>query len=125
MLNIGILGCGAISSHYLKGSTQIFDRWLKVSACSDILIERAQKSAEEYGVAKALTPEQLFADDTTDLVVNLTVPKVHYELSMRALEAGKHLYTEKPFALTRAEAAKTLYRVSRLRRENGLLGLFR
>lgn len=105
MLNIGILGCGEISSHYLKGSTQIFDRWLKVSACSDILIERAQKSAEKYGIAKALAPDQLFEDDTTDLVVNLTVPKVHYELSMRALNAGKHLYTEKPFALTRTEAA--------------------
>ena len=105
MLNIGILGCGVISSHYLKGSTKIFDKNIRVVACADMLLERAQARAEEYGVPKALTTEQLLADPEVDLIVNLTVPQVHFELSKKILEAGKHLYTEKPFALNREEAA--------------------
>ena len=68
------------------------------------MIDRARESAEKYGVAKYLTPDELFKDDETELIVNLTVPQAHYELTMKAIESGKHVYTEKPFALTREEA---------------------
>ena len=69
-------------------------------ACSDLLLERAEAQAEAYGVAKACTPEELLADEEVEIVLNLTVPVVHAEVSMAALEAGKHVYTEKPLAVS-------------------------
>ena len=69
-------------------------------ACSDLVLERAQEQAEAYGVPKACSPEELLADEEVEIVLNLTVPVVHAEVSMRALEAGKHVYTEKPLAVS-------------------------
>lgn len=108
MLNEAILGCGAISSHYFRGAADIFPNRLRICACSDIAIDRAKASAEKYGVKKALTPEELLKDDEVELIVNLTVPKAHFDVTMSAIEAGKHVYTEKPFALNRSDAAKLI-----------------
>ncbi len=69
-------------------------------ACSDLLLERAEAQAEAYGVPKARSPEGLLADEEVEIVLNLTVPVVHAEVSMAALEAGKHVYTEKPLAVS-------------------------
>ena len=71
----------------------------EVVACSDLVLERAEAQAEAYSVPKACSPEELLADEETEIVLNLTVPVVHAEVSMAALAAGKHLYTEKPLAV--------------------------
>ena len=105
MLHLGILGCGSISDHYLRGATQVFSNRLTVEACSDLVIDRAKASAKQFHVKKALTFDELLRDEDIDMMVNLTVPKAHFETTMTAITAGKHVYTEKPFALNRKEAA--------------------
>ena len=72
---------------------------IEVVACSDLVPERAEQQAEAFGVPKACTQEELLADEEVEIVLNLTVPVVHAEVSLAALEAGKHVYTEKPIAV--------------------------
>jgi len=106
-IRVGIVGCGNISGIYFKNLTSQWD-WVKVEACSDVIAERAQQKAREYNVAKCLSTEELLADPDIDLVLNLTTPPLHAKLNLAALNAGKHVYVEKPFAITRAEAKKVL-----------------
>ena len=96
-MNIGIVGCGNISPRYFEGLAR-YDG-IDVGACADIDAERAADRAEEYGV-RALSPEGLLADPAVDIVVNLTLPKVHAEVSLAAIAAGKHVYSEKPLAIS-------------------------
>jgi len=100
------MGAGKISGIYLENGA-IFDD-LEVVACADLLVERAEEQAREYGVPKAYTPEELLADPEVEIVLNLTVPAVHAEVSLAALEAGKHVYTEKPLAVSREDGRKML-----------------
>ncbi len=97
-VRVGIVGCGNISDIYLKNCREVFDV-LEVSICSDIIPERAAVKAREFGIAKACTVEELLQDPSVEIVLNLTIPEVHAEISMKALEAGKHVYSEKPFAI--------------------------
>ena len=100
MLGIGIIGCGNISTTYFR-LAPLF-RGLEVRACADIDADAAEKRAEEFTVA-ARSVEDLLASDDLDVIVNLTVPSVHYSLTRRILEAGKHAYSEKPLALSLAD----------------------
>jgi predicted dehydrogenase len=88
-VNVGVIGCGKISGIYLQNGA-VFDD-IEMTACSDLVLERAETQAEAYGVPKACTPEELLADEEIEIVLNLTVPFVHAEVSMAALEAGKHV----------------------------------
>lgn len=97
---VGIMGCGNISAAYLR-LAPLF-KGLEVRAVADILPEAAKKRAEEYGV-KAQTPDELLKNSEIDVVVNLTIPSTHYQVTMDALSAGKHAYSEKPFVLTLEE----------------------
>lgn len=99
-MNIGIVGCGNISPRYFEGLAK-YDG-VDVVACADLDAERAAVRAAEYGVS-ALTPEELLADPAVDIVVNLTLPKVHAEVSLAAIAAGKHLYSEKPLAIAASD----------------------
>ena len=100
---IGILGCGVISRTY-AADIKAFYRRLQITACADVLPESARKLAEEFGIPKACTPEELLQDDGIEIVVNLTPPQFHVELNRKIIEAGKHLFSEKPFAQTVREA---------------------
>jgi len=100
-MNIGIVGCGNVSDVYLQNLKR-FDG-LSVRACADADPERARAKAEHYAVARACSVEELIADPEVQVVVNLTPPGAHFDIGRRALEAGKHLYNEKPLALTREE----------------------
>jgi predicted dehydrogenase len=105
-MNIGIIGCGNISSAYLKcGRTFDILNYLSVA---DLNIDRAKAKAEDFGVPKACSPEQLLADPDVELVINLTVPNAHYQVCMAAVMAGKHVYVEKPLCLTREEGKQLL-----------------
>jgi len=105
-LRIGILGCGAISGHYLRSARDVFSDTQVVTACADLVREKAAGAAREYGIAKVQTPEEMLDDPDLDLIVNLTVPQVHEELTLACLTHGKHVYSEKPIAMTREGAQK-------------------
>ena len=100
-LRVGIVGCGKISAAYFKGCREF--PILDVVACADLVAERAAAQAAEFGIGRALTPDELLADDAVDLVVNLTIPAVHHAVSRAAIDAGKHVWSEKPLAVARAE----------------------
>jgi predicted dehydrogenase len=107
-VKVGVIGCGQISGIYLQNCTQTFNQILEVVACADLVPELARKRAEEFGVPRACTVEELLADPEIEAVLNLTAPKAHAEINLKALEAGKHVYAEKPFALTREDADRVL-----------------
>jgi predicted dehydrogenase len=107
-VKIGIIGCGMISSIYLKNCTQVFQHILEVAACSDLVPELACKRAEEFNVPVACTVDELLSNPDIEIVLNLTAPAAHAEINRKALLAGKHVYTEKPFALTREDASEVL-----------------
>jgi len=99
-LGIGIVGSGNISAAYLRLAP--YFEGVEMRACADVDMAAAQARATEFGVRASSVAELLAADDI-DIVVNLTVPAAHYEVSRAALEAGKHVYSEKPFVLSIAE----------------------
>ncbi|CAN7334196.1 Gfo/Idh/MocA family protein [Neorhizobium sp. LjRoot104] len=112
-LGVGIMGCGNISTTYFKLSPLF--KGLKVLACADINEQAAEMRAEEYGV-KAQSIDELLANDELDVIVNLTIPAAHFAVSKAILEAGKHVYSEKPLVIT-LEEGKAL---QALAREKGL-----
>lgn len=113
-VRVGVIGCGKISGIYLENAGIFED--IEVVACSDLVPERAEAQADAYGVPRAGTPEELLAHEEVEIVLNLTVPVVHAEVSMAALEAGKHVYTEKPLAVDREDGRRML----EMARERGL-----
>ncbi|WP_429925170.1 Gfo/Idh/MocA family protein [Agrobacterium vitis] len=108
-LNVGIIGCGNISSAYFT-LAPLF-KGITVVACADINMNAAELRAEEFGV-KAQTVEELLANPAVDVVVNLTIPAVHYAVSKQILEAGKHVYSEKPLVLS-LEEGESLRRIAK------------
>jgi len=112
--NIGIIGCGNISSIYCKAGGRF--EALRILACADIDYARAKAVAAQHGVPKALSPADLLDDPEIGIVINLTVPAVHGEVAMKALRKGKHVYNEKPLAPKRREAREMMG----LAREKGL-----
>lgn len=105
-MNLGIIGCGNISSIYCRNARRF--PALNLVACADLAIGRAHAAAAEHHIARAMTPAELIADPDVDLVLNLTVPAVHGSVARAALEAGKHVYNEKPLTLSRGEGRELL-----------------
>jgi predicted dehydrogenase len=101
-VKIGFVGCGNILGAYVRGC-QAFEI-LEIAAFADILPDKAQAAAAEHGIPRALSVEELLADPTIDIVINLTVPLVHAEVSRAIVESGHHLYSEKPLATERDDA---------------------
>lgn len=95
-LGVGIIGCGNISTTYL--SLAPLFRSLRLVAVADINMDAARARAAEYNVRADSVDDILKAGDV-DVIVNLTVPGVHYAITRRILEAGKHAYSEKPVVL--------------------------
>ena len=105
-MNIGIIGCGAISSQYMVG----FDKNkndVNVVACADLDNEKSELFAKEYNI-EHLTVENLLFNPNIDIIVNLTPPSSHFEISCKSLKNGKHVFSEKPVALS-VEQGKKLY----------------
>lgn len=105
-MKVGIIGCGNISSIYLKNATR-FENY-EIEAVADIVFEKAEAKAKEFNIPKAYTTDQLLADPTIELIINLTIPAVHAKIAIQALEHGKHIYGEKPLAVTRQDGMKIL-----------------
>lgn len=104
-LKTGIIGTGNISGIYLENGNR-FDS-LEVVACGDLNVELAKAKGEQHGI-RGGSVEDVLADPEIELIINLTIPKAHASVNLRALEAGKHVYVEKPFAVTREEAGEVL-----------------
>ena len=105
---IGIMGCGAISDIYIRNFQGMHSDAVELVAISSRRIERSRACAEKYGIPCAMEVEEFYASDKFDVIVNLTVPKAHYEVCRRALEAGKHVYTEKPLSLSFREGQELI-----------------
>lgn len=114
--NIGILGCGVISRTYAADIQAFYPR-LALSACADIQAESARKLAGEFHIPKVYTPDELLCDETIGIIINLTPPQFHVSLNRQILLAGKHLFSEKPFAHTLSEAEELV----KLAEEKGVL----
>src|SRR5512134_3146265 len=97
-LRVGIIGCGNISGIYMKNCRTL--PGLQLVACADAIQERADAKAREHGI-NALPVDSLIESRDIDIVLDLTTPAAHALVNQRALEAGKHVYTEKPLAITR------------------------
>ncbi|MCM2999488.1 Gfo/Idh/MocA family protein [Paenibacillus cellulositrophicus] len=95
-MKAGIIGCGNISAIYLENLKK--SPVVEVVAVADLVTERAQARAEEFGIANAYTVDELLGDQEIELVINLTIPGSHASIDLAALEAGKHVYAEKPLA---------------------------
>ena len=101
-LGLGIVGTGNIAGGYARDA--LTHPEIRLVAATDIDPARAAAFAEMHGCRDHATLDAMLADDEVDIVVNLTVHHAHHEVTKRALEAGRHVYTEKPLALTSAEA---------------------
>ena len=102
-LRIGVVGCGNISHAYLHNAAMFGG--VRPVACADLNPETARARAETFGI-EAMSPDALIASPEVDLVLNLTIPAAHFAISMQALEAGKHVFTEKPLGTTVREGRK-------------------
>jgi predicted dehydrogenase len=109
-LRVGLVGCGIIGRNYAHGS-QSFDSF-DIVACCDIDREQAEAFAKERGL-EAATFEELLAAREIDVILNLTPATAHAPILLRALEAGKHVHTEKPLATSFEEAAEVMAEAGR------------
>ncbi len=100
VLRIGVVGCGSISLAYMRNAALF--RNVRITACADINPAAAKARAEQFGL-RACSVEDLIAAQDIDLILNLTIPAAHHDISMQALLAGKHVFTEKPLGVTGAE----------------------
>jgi predicted dehydrogenase len=101
--HVGIIGAGYISAAYLKSTFPQF----KIIACADTIPENANARAKEFGL-KAMSVSDLLADPSIEVILNLTIPQSHTPVSRAALDAGKHVYSEKPLGLYREEVKAML-----------------
>lgn len=93
-----VVGCGVISQVYLQAFQERF-RIIELAACSDIDKEKMERTAESYNI-RPMQWQEILEDRSIELVVNLTNPAVHYPLTLQAIEAGKHVFSEKMLAVT-------------------------
>lgn len=106
VLRIGIIGAGVISEQYLTNLTQT--EAVKVEMIADLDVSRAEKRAKEFSVPSFGSVDELLAREDVDLVVNLTIPIAHEEVTISALKAGKHVFSEKPLALNTESVGRIL-----------------
>ena len=110
-LKIGIIGCGGIANNkHMPALKQLSDK-CEMAAFCDIIPERAEKAAKEYGTpdAKVCTDyNELLADKSIDVVHVLTPNVAHCPITVAAFEAGKHVMCEKPMAHNSADAQKMI-----------------
>jgi predicted dehydrogenase len=105
-VRVGVVGCGAVSDKYFETLKRFAGA--EVVACADSVYERALHASQRHGVSNAMPTAKLIQDPGVDLVLNLTPPVMHAEINKAALNAGKHLYSEKPLATGRSAAADLL-----------------
>ena len=96
VFKVGLIGCGHIAETYFRAH-KYFNNF-KIIKCADIIDSAAKKCASRYGI-KALSVKGLLKDKEIEIILNLTIPKAHYEVAKQALLHNKHVYSEKPMAI--------------------------
>ncbi len=109
VFKVGLIGCGHIAETYFRAH-KYFNNF-KIIKCADINHLAAKKCALIYKI-QALSVKDLLKDKEIEIILNLTVPKSHYEVSKKALLHNKHVYTEKPMAIS-IEHGKKLLRIAK------------
>lgn len=117
-LQVGLIGCGNISGIYFKNGYRFAN--YRITAAADIVPGKAaaklaeiQSQAAEWQITINRLPvvqsvPELLSNPDVDLVLNLTIPKVHAAVTLAALATGKHVYSEKPLAVTRDDGRKII-----------------
>jgi predicted dehydrogenase len=100
-MRVGIIGCGNISDIYVRNAQLFKD--IEIVACSDIFPPAAERLARQYSLPE-MKVEALLAADEIEIILNLTLPAGHAEVSRAAIAAGKHVYSEKPLATSLKDA---------------------
>ncbi len=113
-MRVAIVGCGFVADYYLRTLPNYPE--LEVAGVMDLDPERANRFSAFYGLPVYSTFEKLLADPSVEIVLNLTNPHSHFEVSKACLEAGKHVYSEKPLAMVFEEAEQLV----RLAEKQGL-----
>jgi predicted dehydrogenase len=98
-VGVGVIGAGNISKQYLDNLRVFPD--LKVHVIADLFDDAAAARAKEYGIPEWGPPELALNHPDVEIIVNLTIPAAHVEVATAAVNAGKHVWTEKPFSLDR------------------------
>lgn len=105
-LRIGLIGCGRISDIYLRTLARFAQ--VQVKGCASLDIAESRAVAATHAIDLVCEPDELIEHDEIDCILNLTIPAAHYDVSARALSAGKHVYAEKPFVTRRADGERLL-----------------
>lgn len=105
-MGVGFIGTGMISDTYLENLTSFPD--IAVLALGDLVPERASRQAEKYGIDVAGSPDVVLNHPDVELVVNLTIPASHMDVSSAAIASGKHVWSEKPIGVDLAQAGALL-----------------
>ena len=96
VFKVGLIGCGHIAETYFRAH-KYFNNF-KIIKCADILDSASKKCASKYGI-KSHSVKDLLNDKEIEIILNLTIPKAHYEVAKKALLHNKHVYSEKPMAI--------------------------
>ncbi len=104
-LRVGIIGAGNISGIYCENLTKFPS--IDLIAISDVDEPKAAAQAEKHAI-RSMSVDDLLASNEIDLILNITIPKAHGEVALQALNAGKHVYNEKPLAISREDCKKML-----------------
>jgi len=105
-VKVGLIGCGAISGAYL-GISKSFPI-VEIAACADLNVEAAKNASDKFSIPRVLSVDEIIDDPSIEIILNLTIPKAHVPVSLRAVDAGKHVYLEKPLGVNRAEGQQLI-----------------
>ena len=105
-MKVGVIGCGNIADIYFHNSKNFFNNF-EIIACADLNPEASKKYSEKYGIIN-LSVEELLSNEDIQLVINLTIPNAHFEVSKSILNSGKHSYSEKPISIEFDEGKELL-----------------
>ncbi len=111
---VGLIGCGRISDIYLQNCARFAA--IDIVACASLDLDESRAKAAQHGIPVACRPDEICANSDIECVLNLTVPAVHAEITLAALDAGKHVYSEKPFVTDLKDGERILA----IAREKGL-----
>lgn len=103
-MRVALVGCGVIAARYAESIAG--EERLELAGATDVAPGRAAELLAIHGGRDYGSLDELLADPAVELVLNLTAPQAHAAVTHAALEAGKHVHTEKPLAPTYAEAAE-------------------
>ena len=105
VFKVGLIGCGHIAETYFRAHK--YFKNFKIIKCADVKEKAAKKCAKIYKI-KAVSVNNLLKDKQVEIILNLTPPKVHYQIAKKSLLNGKHVYSEKPLAINLKDGKELL-----------------